>query len=111
MPLIVLPIDPSTLPQKISTAGVPAKKVPIDRLLDDFAWMYYDTYGYQPCAHMLNPAINRDVKRGGYGPDPFLVSANRRVLYTRPDGRKILLHTKSSRTDFADGSRTPGVIP
>lgn len=111
VPLILSPMSVDSLPRKITPGGSEYWKVSRDKILDVFAWSYYNTYGHVPCQHMLNPSINADIAVGGYGPDPFLVSTHRRVLYERPDGRNILIHTTSSSTDFTDGPRTPGVIP
>jgi hypothetical protein len=111
VPLILSPMSVDSLPRKITPGGYEYWKVPRDEILDVFAWSYYNTYGHVPCQHMLNTSINADIAIGGYGADPFLVSTHRRVLYERSDGRKILIHTTSSSTDFTDGPRTPGVIP
>jgi len=113
VPVIVTPLDTSGLPRQWSPGTVPTqyRQVPAATILEVFAWRYYQSFSTTPCRRMVHPNFTIDIEIGGVGPDAFLVSTNRRVLYTKPDGRKILLHTRSSRTDFVDGPRTPGFIP
>lgn len=114
VPMIVLPLDPETLPVQFltaSTSPVEFRKVPLSHILDVFAWMPTLGPRFTPCRHMLGPAMSIDVETGRPVPDSFLRSTNRRVIGTTADGRKVLLRTRSSATDFEDGPRTPGTIP
>lgn len=113
VPIVMLPVDPYSLPVQYTTKATSPqqfRKVPIEYILDIFAWRPA-TPGFTPCRFMINPAINVDVETRGAAPDPFLVSTHRRLLTTTGNGRRILIRTRSSKTDFEDGLRTPGVLP
>jgi hypothetical protein len=111
VPVVARRLDTAMLARKADGFGNTYWKVPAGDLIDVAALRYYDTFGHPKCPALVNPAISLDVSDGGYGPDPFLVSQHRRVLYSRSDGQMVLLNTRSSRTNFIDGARTPGIIP
>jgi hypothetical protein len=65
--------------------------------------------GYPLCAQLVHQNFDR-----GYASlyDPLeLTSMKRRVLARLPDGRIILLRTRTSRIDFETGAPSPGVVP
>ena len=111
VPLIALPLDTGSLARKVDQGGNAYFKLPASDILDVAALRYFNSYGHVECPALVNPSLNRDVLDAGYGSDPFIVSEHRRILYTRSDGRQILSNTRSSRTDFVDGQRTPTAIP
>ncbi len=68
------------------------------------------TVPYPPCARYVHE--NFDRQRAAVLDHKKLDGVQRRVFATLPDGRKILLRTKTSSTDFvARYPATPGFIP
>jgi hypothetical protein len=90
-------------------------RLPKEQLLDIFltstTWFAEQQPPYTECPRLVHPSIDR---RHGYflreGENEYAVSQSRKVLTTRPDGRHVLQHTRSSADDFRRGSRSPGRI-
>jgi hypothetical protein len=105
--------DIAALPKKLNWAGLEHRAIPRSSLVDVIA---FESALLPPvlvrCDRIVDGSIVANVPNIlGLGADPFLLSINRRVLYTRADGRKVLQHTRSSESDLILGPRTPGVIP
>jgi hypothetical protein len=107
---VALPVDTASLPH---TPGNDYVRIPRDRLLDVVASRANHIFQWPECPHIVHSNFDRHPAR-------FLtpsyqvaevVSAHRKVAYTRPDGRKILQHTRSGMTDFFIAPRTPWVLP
>lgn len=64
---------------------------------------------YAACAQAVNAAFDAQEFHGIGDPDPH--SAQRKVVGTLPDGRPVLLRTKTSSRDFTADKPTPGTIP
>jgi hypothetical protein len=109
--LVLRPLNTDTLGRTIAAGNHEYRFVQASAIIDASVLVFHNFYGFQPCEHVVNPAIDLDHALGGYGADPFQISMHRRVLYEEAVGRKVLMNTRSSRTDFVDGPRTPGVVP
>ena len=110
VPLETLPryVDPAT--------GDAWVRIPRALVLD--AWVGavdWTTYTFVPtpaCLEAMHRYFERLPGPAAAHTDPdFSFSAQRRVLYTRPDGGKVLQDTDTSMEDFVKASRTPGWIP
>ncbi len=121
--VVALPVDTTSLPKgKWSPESYyTLQRIPRDRILDVFLLSFVSGYtitsGYSYCLHQVNSFFDRTWppwelytppegwrQRGRY-------SVQRKVAYTRSDGRKILQHTRSTEADFFIGLRTPFQLP
>jgi hypothetical protein len=88
--------------------------IPRDHVLDVYSHhTFHSEAGYGvSCLPVISPAWDRESASitGTWLPDEFLVSHTRRLFVERA-GRKYLLSTHSSRTDFMPGTRTVGTVP
>jgi len=106
---VALPLDVAPLPRQRILNGNEYARVPRTRILDVVALLHP---GPIICPHLVHNNFNRDPARmmsDDYS--DVITSVNRKVAYTRADGRKILQHTRTSNTDFVRGPRTPGQLP
>jgi hypothetical protein len=113
------PVDLATLPRYVDpVSGNPWVRIPRALVLDASVGTYDQTSspgsGGQVTACL--EAMHRYFERLP-GPasafDDFYqgLSAQRRILLVRPDGRKELQDTETSMVDFVKAPRTPGWIP
>jgi hypothetical protein len=107
---VALPLDVAPLPrQRILTTGNEYARVPRTKILDVVALLHP---GPIICRHLVHNNFDRDPARmmsDDYS--DVITSVNRKVAYTRADGRKILQHTRTAAVDFFRGPRTPGRLP
>lgn len=112
------PVDLQTLPRYIDpSSGTTWVRIPGGLVLD--AWVSpldWTTEGVQlglvACLEDLSPSFERLGGPANAFPDFDLgLSMQRRVLFTLPDGRKVLQDTETSMEDFVKAARTPGWIP
>lgn len=120
--VVALPVDTKSLPteKRLPTSDWTLQRIPGDHVLDTFLVSfvlppYTDQYTY--CLHQVNSSFDRawppwelytppeGWRQGGQ------YSVQRKVAYTRPDGRKILQQTRSTQADFFVGLRTPFLLP
>jgi hypothetical protein len=110
---VALPVDVASLPRQVFHTGDKYARVPRERILDVVSLLVPEDYGHQACPHLVHPDFDRYRARmilNNYQPGPVF-SASRKVALTRPDGRKILQHTRNSNTDFFVSPRTPWTLP
>ena len=121
--VVALPVDTTSLPRgktsPVSTFTL--QRIPRDRILDVFLVSFVSDYtitsGISDCLHQVNSDFDRTWppwelytppegwrQRGQY-------SVQRKVAYTRADGRKLLQDTRSTEADFFVGHRTPFALP
>jgi len=120
--VVALPVDAASLPKalKYQEEHGWVERLPRDHVLDVFLVFYpgiVTDYG-NLCPILVNSAFDRR-------PAPLLwtqlpdgtwhtlgqYSIQRKVAFTRPDGRKILQDTRSTEADFYIGLRTPFTLP
>jgi len=108
---VALPLDVAPLPrQRLPTTGTEYARVPRAKILDVVALL--STLTFTPCPHLVHNNFDRRPARmmsDDYS--DVITSVNRKVAYTRSDGRKILQHTRTAAVDFIRGPRTPGRLP
>jgi len=121
--VVALPVDTTSLPKgKLSPlSDYTLQRIPRSRILDvflvDAVTDYFIASGFSYCVHQVNSYFDRtwppwDLytppegwrQRGQY-------SVQRKVAYTRADGRKLLQDTRSTEADFFIGLRTPFQLP
>jgi hypothetical protein len=107
--------DLSSLPTALlpNTAEL-SLRVPRAKILDVFASAYTPaieaSIGAPLCPQWVNPVFDRQP--GGFLEDIIVNTVLRRVFTTLPDGRVILLRTKTTANDFVlSPLATPGVVP
>ena len=107
---VALPVDVAALPM---TPGREYVRVPRERILDVIALLSVFDFNAPLCPHLVHRNFDRYRSRLMGMPNSigFLHSIERKVAYTRADGRKILQHTRTSNADFYFGPRTPGWLP
>jgi hypothetical protein len=119
MPLFLAnPVDWETLPRYIEpTGGSVWVRIPRAVILDTWAGTVDWAAGggpvtYTPCLTVTHRLFERlPGPPAGYGDFDNGLSAQRRILYVLPDGRKVLQDTDTGMLDFAEALRTPGCIP
>jgi hypothetical protein len=107
---VALPLDVAPLPRQRILNGNEYARVPRAKILDVVALL--STQSFTPCPHLVHNNFDRHPARmmsDDYS--DVIASVNRKVAYTRADGRKILQHTRTAATDFLRGPRTPGWLP
>ena len=109
---VVDSVDITTLPVQMHPAlNVPFVRVPTARVLDV---LYWTTQGlstaYPECAESPVPLSLERQRNEALGlADPR--SLQRAVAYSLPDGRKVLLRTRTSARDFYPAPPTPFTLP
>ena len=108
-------VDLSLVPQKrVQYLGdKPVYGVPRANVMDVYSEVNRRVTPTKPCSPIVHAAFDRESSSlfgDGETNAEFVLSAGRRLLVER-NGRKYLLATHSSRTDFARGPRTPGTVP
>jgi len=110
---VALPVDTAALPTQLTPSGSPYARIPRAKILDVIALRgNWNGFTYPFCPHMVHsnfdwrPAqlIVFELRGGPY-------SIQRKVAYTRADGRKILQDTRTSNADLFFGLRTPFQLP
>jgi hypothetical protein len=117
--VVALPVDTASLPKQMKLNHL-AARLPRDRILDVVLvfWPNLVTVYNELCPILVNGAFDRR-------PAPLMInslpgqswhtlgqySVQRKVAYTRADGRKIAQHTRSTQADFFVGLRTPFQLP
>jgi hypothetical protein len=114
---VALPVNVAALPMTPLHDYV---RIPRARILDVMAQVSTFQFPGGPlCPHLVNATFDRYPGRfGAIGGGSILTEAReglysvqRKVAYTRSDGRKILQHTRTTSADFYLGLRTPGSLP
>jgi len=121
--VVALPVDTMALPRGKWTpqSYYTLQRIPRDRILDvvvlSFVSDYFITSGFSYCQHQVNSDFDltwppwdlytppEGWRQGGQ------YSLQRKVAYTRSDGRRILQNTHSTEADFFVGHRTPFQLP
>ncbi|UCG88273.1 MAG: hypothetical protein JSW71_06940 [Gemmatimonadota bacterium] len=110
MPLFLAnPVDWETLPRYMEViAGRVSVRIPRAVILDTWA----GPVSYTPCLTVTHRLFERlPGPPSGHGDFDNGLSAQRRILYVLPDGRKVLQDTETSMVDFVKAPRSPGWIP
>jgi hypothetical protein len=119
--VVGLPVDTASIPRakRTPTSSWTLQRIPRDHVLDTFLVYFMSEYSsqYTYCLHQVNSYFDRAWppwelytppegwrQRGQY-------SVQRKVAYTRADGRKLLQDTRSTEADFYVGLRTPFQLP
>jgi len=109
---VALPVDVAALPM---TPGHDYVRVPRARILDAVALLSKIQFSGPLCPQLVHRNFDRYrgrfMESGWNWAADYLVSVQRKVAYTRPDGRKILQHTRTTNADFFVGPRTAGQLP
>ncbi|UCG87835.1 MAG: hypothetical protein JSW71_04615 [Gemmatimonadota bacterium] len=115
---LAIPVDWETLPRYIRpTSGRVWVRIPRAVILDTWAgtvdWAASGgPASYAPCLTVTHRLFERlPGPPSGHGDFDNGLSAQRRILYVLPDGRKVLQDTDTSMLDFTEALRTPGWIP
>jgi hypothetical protein len=111
---VALPIDVAALPRQVyPVTGNTYARVPRARILDVVSLLTPHDYSAPACPQLVHHNFDRyraRMIRSSYPVGP-VTSVSRRVALIRPDGRKVLQHTRSTNADFFVGSRSPGRLP
>ena len=114
---LALPVDVAKMPtQRLGNLSNPPSDdvylgIARANLLDVYSHLRRGGSAYPPCLPLLLPFYDREsasLTDAGYA--DFVVSHARRLSVER-NGRKYLLWTHSSRTDFVRGTRTVSTVP
>ena len=110
--VVVEPVDLDAVPKEIAGAlGFWIWRIPAETVLDVATFRNTVNYsGYPPCPQLVHPNFDRQ-EAILLGSGDYQYSAQRRVLYTLPDGRAVLQHTRTSARDFVKLLRNPGELP
>jgi len=119
--VVALPVDTAALPRalKFGPDGNWVQRIPRDHVLD-VLWAYWSDIAASGslCPIQVNSAFDREPAPLWWSHMPDgdwhsvgAYSIQRRVAYTRSDGRKILQATRSTEADFFVGLRTPFQLP
>ena len=115
---LAIPVDWETLPRYIRpTSGRVWVRIPRAVILDTWAGTVDWAAGggpvtYTPCLTVTHRLFERlPGPPSGHGDFDNGLSAQRRILYVLPDGRKVLQDTDTSMLDFVEALRTPGWVP
>jgi hypothetical protein len=119
MPLFLAnAVDWETLPRYITpSSGNVWVRIPRAVILDTWAGTVDWAAGggpvsYTPCLTVTHRLFERlPGPPSGHGDFDNGLSAQRRILYVLPDGRKVLQDTDTSMLDFVEALRTPGWVP
>jgi hypothetical protein len=117
--VVALPVDTASVPIAQKWAGSEkgwVLRIPRDHVLD-MLFAYWATLD-NPCPRQVNSAFDLQAAPLWtlYLPDGTwhgvgAYSIQRRVAYTRSDGRKLLQDTRSTEADFYIALRTPFALP
>ena len=119
---VSLPVDTAALPKTEAgpsdgTYALGIERIPRAGILDAMTIFWPGLTAYGPlCPQLVNAAFDRrqaplDISHVDGEGDAGRWSIQRKVAYTRPDGRKILQHTRTTDADFFLGLRTPFQLP
>jgi hypothetical protein len=105
-------VDLDAIPKVIpGNLGYWIWRIPAEAVLDVAAFRNTVNYsGYPLCPQLVHGSFDRQAAILLGGRD-YYYSAQRRVLYTSPDGRALLQHTRTSARDFVKLLRDPGELP
>ncbi len=111
-------LDGLTLPRQFTPiTDFPYDRVPRVKILDVFSLLTtYDSFTDPFCPHLVNATFDRYRARlmtshvDGEA-DAGRWSIQRKVAFTRSDGRRILQDTRTSNADLFVGLRTPFQLP
>ena len=111
--IVAEPVDLDAIPKEIpGTMSYWIWRIPAEKVLDVATFRtgggIYD--GDTPCPQLVNRRFERQEAMI-LGPLDYNYSAQRRVLYTLPNGRAVLQHTRTSARDFVKLLRNPGELP
>lgn len=104
-------VDPSTLATtQIFTSGIPHKRIPGPLMLDVVTLHRNIVDDYPDCGpSSVHPSFDQQDAKLLTRYDPN--TAQRRVLFTATNGRKVLQRTGTSSVDLRAGQPTPGTLP
>jgi hypothetical protein len=120
--VVALPVDTASLPkvQWFTAQFGWIARIPRDRILDMLGafWSHLITPVNELCPIFVNRAFDgqpaplfwTELPDGDWH-DLGAYSIQRKVAFTRPDGRKLLQDTRSTEADFFVGLRTPFQLP
>jgi hypothetical protein len=105
------------VPGNLPLADAAYVRIPRDKLLDVFTTgetpereAQLEASGFPLCAQIVHQNFDRGFANLEDTRDPQR-SMRRRVFATLPNGRVILLRTRSSRNDFEAAPPSPGFVP
>ena len=104
-------VDLATLPVQIHPAlNVPFVRVPTARVLDVLYWKSSGNTQYPECVEQPVPRSLERQRNGALEPSDSR-SLQRAVAYMLPNGRKVLLRTRTSARDFYAATPTLFALP
>ncbi len=84
-------------------------RLPADRVLDVLTYAM-EGFGYPVCPRPINERFDRQVNLSMTGDPETRQALKRRPLFATPEGRLVLLRTRTSSRDFRLGDPDPGVV-
>jgi hypothetical protein len=115
---LALPVDLTKTPTQRPVSNPPSAAL-VERgiarasLLDVYSHLKRGGYTFPPCLPLLLPIYDQESASltGDAATNADFVVSHARRLFVERNGRKYLLWTRSSRTDFMRGTRTIGTVP
>ena len=115
---LALPVDLTQAPRQRDLSNPPTDALDFEgigrtNLLDAYSHLRRGGYTFPPCLPLLLPLYDRESASltGDAAANTDFVVSHARRLFVERNGRKYLLWTHSSRTDFVRGIRTVGTVP
>lgn len=105
------PVDTAAIPRaQPPSYTFQFARIPAERILDVLTYQSADyVYDYPLCGPSVNPRFDR--QRGAFLTGEDRRTMQRKVASILPDGRRILLRTKTSARDFEARATSPFAIP
>ena len=115
---LALPVDLTQAPRQRPLSNPPVDALDYEgigrtSLLDVYSHLRRGGYTFPPCLPLLLPLYDQESASltGDAAANTDFVVSHARRLFVERNGRKYLLWTHSSRTDFVRGTRTVGTVP
>jgi hypothetical protein len=111
--IVAEPVDLDAIAKEIAGGALDywIWRIPAEKVLDVGLFRSASVQpGYPPCPQLVHPSFDRQ-EAIILGSQDYYYSAQRRVLYTLPNGRAVLQHTRTSARDFVKLRRNAGELP
>ena len=115
---LALPVDLTQAPRQRNLSNPPTdafiyEGIGRTSMIDVYSHLRRGGYTFPPCLPLLLPLYDRESASltGDAAANTDFVVSHARRLFVERNGRKYLLWTHSSRTDFVRGTRTVGTVP
>ena len=115
---VALPLDLTQVPRQRDLSNPPSDALDFEgigraSLLDVYSHLRRGGYTFPPCLPLIVSTYDQESASltGDADENADFVVSHARRLFVERNGRKYLLWTRSSRTDFVRGTRTVGTVP